>query len=1503
MIKWVGKTVSLLLVFCLLAVMIPVSVQADTGGNVCEIVETGTGYATLDDALAAVESGQTIKLLDNIDYNKGIKIINKSITFDLNWFTLNVTNMDDTTLDTHEERSGLYVCGDSIVSLAGQGEFNVTGYWYGVFAENDQDTDKSPLVHVTNATGIKRDGVYAQGGAMVYVRGNVTSYGDASGGNRYYGAYVSDSGSTVYINGDVYVYGDFLGGICSYDLSSVVVEGSVIVNGSETVGAIAGYGGNATVYGDISVTGDNCTGVYLVCEEGVSSIVTVMGEIIPVKQEGGSDIAQRYIVYKTPTGELEEEFRSGDFDPNNIHEYFLIFTYDSDSFVLVNTIAGGTGSADDPFLIANATQLASISRGWPRMNEGYHFKQIADIDLGGFWSTGQGWFPIGGESGFLGVYDGNGHTISNLGMSADYGPAGLFGCIEAGSEIRNVTLVDVDIKVENARVIGSLVGRNNGTVLDSYASGKVYGEDECIGGLVGENRGSIINSGFEGEIGAAGAYTGGLVGCNFADYNPDDDYECGIIKNCYAKVTVSAMGDYVGGLVGGNAGRIINSHADILDCVAGFTYVGGLVGNNSNIGEIAESYAEGKVEGFTRAGGLVGRNEGWIRQSYFTGTVTNRGSVDSGNGLYTGGLVGWNSGLIEFSHANAGVEAPEGDYVGGLAGHNTGYVRDSYAWDDVEADDFAGGLIGYNEGDIKNCYALGKVTGKESHNVGPLIGYSDPEAEVWGSFWNVDTSGHSASYYGIKSDTANMKDINTYKKQYGDQDVDWDFASVWDISSDYNNGYPFLWWETEIKPVLRDAACISVDDSSAELSFKSNKPGTYYYLVFESDLVSTPPDAEEIKAQGSDCAAKGTGPAVIGENSISVAGLDPAKSYTAYIIVEDSRGNISNIAQIAFDTLSVDSGPVVVPLSLVIPVGESKTVRIYLGAGESAAESATVTSNDTTVASVSPSVVNTTNQAVTVTGVSAGRTTLTVSFSGGGYTGEDVTVDVTVVDPVSYRVRFFIDDELYDEVTVLENQAVGDGWPANPVKAGYTFAGWFTGQNGTGAEYTRNTIITGDTDLYAKWVSASAGTGGGGGDDGVVIDPPLVPLAPPSSGLQAIYREGADFETRIPAEVENGIVYVESDLPEVIPEVAAVIMPSVPDVGKYAVKLPVSSLSTENARRMLTLKTDIGSVTFMSNMLTGVGGSNGKTAQITIGTVDKKNLPEDVRNKVGDRPLVQLSLSVDGRQVNWYNLKAPVLVSIPYEPSPEELADHERIVAWFVDGNGNVAGVPIGLYDPEKGMMTFITSYFSYYTAGYNKVTFKDVAPGAWYSKAVNFIAAREITVGTGRGNYSPDGKVTRAQFIVMLMRAFEMKPDTNPKDNFADAGNTWYTGYLAAAKRLGISNGVGNNMFAPEKEITRQEMFTLLYNILKTLDRPLQADSGRTLADFADADQVADWAREAVAALVKAGIVNGSNGRIDPLSTATRAEIAQMMQNLVKNLVRAMQEKAWIALQDRKKS
>ncbi|HHX75056.1 MAG TPA: S-layer homology domain-containing protein, partial [Firmicutes bacterium] len=253
-----------------------------------------------------------------------------------------------------------------------------------------------------------------------------------------------------------------------------------------------------------------------------------------------------------------------------------------------------------------------------------------------------------------------------------------------------------------------------------------------------------------------------------------------------------------------------------------------------------------------------------------------------------------------------------------------------------------------------------------------------------------------------------------------------------------------------------------------------------------------------------------------------------------------------------------------------------------------------------------------------------------------------------------------------------------------------------------------------------------------------------------------------------------------------------------------------------------------------------------------------------------------------GRQIDWFNPNAPVTISIPYTPTEVELANPESIVIWYIDGPGNVISVPNGHYDPATGVVTFSTTHFSDYAVAYNPVTFYDVAADAWYYRAVGFIAARGITKGTGNGNYSPALKLTRGEFIVLLMRAYDIAPDANPADNFSDAGNTYYTGYLAAAKRLGISAGVGNNMYAPGKEITRQEMFTLLYNGLKVVGQLPQDASGKVLSDFSDAGQIASWAKDAVSMLIRAGAVSGSNGRLFPLNTATRAEMAQLLYNLL---------------------
>jgi len=380
-------------------------------------------------------------------------------------------------------------------------------------------------------------------------------------------------------------------------------------------------------------------------------------------------------------------------------------------------------------------------------------------------------------------------------------------------------------------------------------------------------------------------------------------------------------------------------------------------------------------------------------------------------------------------------------------------------------------------------------------------------------------------------------------------------------------------------------------------------------------------------------------------------------------------------------------------------------------------------------------------------------------------------------------------------------------------------------------------------------------------------------------------KAGSDTERAFLVTVNNntGNASIEEDPWSTRPQGRTIVtIPSIPGTGSYSVSTSLANLSKTDVQGMLTFNTDAGSITVSSNMLTGIEDAEGNNAQITIGKGDKSNLPEEVKDAIGDRPLVQLTLSIDGKPRYWNNPEAPVTVSIPYTPTAAELAHPESIVVWYIDGSGNTIPVSNGQYDPETGTVTFTTTHFSYYAVGYNQVNFKDVVSDAWYAKAVSFIAAREITKGTGSGNFSPEAKLTRGQFIVMLMRAYAIAPDLNPQDNFADAGSAYYTSYLAAAKRLGISAGVGDNMFAPEKEITRQEIFTLLYNALKAIGQLPQNDSGKVLSDFSDAEQIDAWAKDALNLLVRAGIIGGSNGKLSPLNTTTRAEMAQVLYNLL---------------------
>ena len=310
----------------------------------------------------------------------------------------------------------------------------------------------------------------------------------------------------------------------------------------------------------------------------------------------------------------------------------------------------------------------------------------------------------------------------------------------------------------------------------------------------------------------------------------------------------------------------------------------------------------------------------------------------------------------------------------------------------------------------------------------------------------------------------------------------------------------------------------------------------------------------------------------------------------------------------------------------------------------------------------------------------------------------------------------------------------------------------------------------------------------------------------------------------------------------------------------------------------VTLDMEIATVTFSSDAVDTISGaSDTGDISMTVEEADTSTLSYEAQELIGSRTVYDITLMAGDTQISEMGGTATITVS--YEIVDDE--DSNAIVVYYIDNDGNLTPVH-GRYNEENGTVEFTVTHFSKYAVGYNKVSFDDVLDTSWYYDAVTFCAAREITAGTGKDTFNPDSTLTRGQFIVMLMRAYGIEETEDASDNFDDAGDTYYTGYLAAARNLGITSGVGDNLFLPEAEITRQDMFTLLYRALDVLGELPETVGISTLSDFSDTDEIYDYAEEAMETFFKAGVVSGDDGKLDPLGSSTRAQLAQVLYNLL---------------------
>ena len=240
-----------------------------------------------------------------------------------------------------------------------------------------------------------------------------------------------------------------------------------------------------------------------------------------------------------------------------------------------------------------------------------------------------------------------------------------------------------------------------------------------------------------------------------------------------------------------------------------------------------------------------------------------------------------------------------------------------------------------------------------------------------------------------------------------------------------------------------------------------------------------------------------------------------------------------------------------------------------------------------------------------------------------------------------------------------------------------------------------------------------------------------------------------------------------------------------------------------------------------------------------------------------------------------YAVSAPSAKNGDVTVSPKNAAKGDTVTITVTPDSGykvdkvtvtNANGNTITVTDKGNGKYTFtmpaskvtITPTFVKIAQQPTGKTFSDVAKSDWFADAVAYVTDKGLMSGTGSDKFAPSATTTRAMLMTVLARY--AGEDTT-------GGATWYEKSMEWAKAKGVSDGTN-----PNADITREQLVTMLYRYAGS-----PAVNG-SLSDFSDAASVSSYAENAMQWAVANGIVNGSNGKLNPQDNATRAEVAAIL-------------------------
>ena len=631
-------------------------------------------------------------------------------------------------------------------------------------------------------------------------------------------------------------------------------------------------------------------------------------------------------------------------------------------------------------------------------------------------------------------------------------------------------------------------------------------------------------------------------------------------------------------------------------------------------------------------------------------------------------------------------------------------------------------------------------------------------------------------------------------------------------------------------------------------------------------------DEDSVILPGGSTVQTGSGPAItVNDDGATVTpeGVVNLPS-SGSVTVEDSSGNTTTV------TVS-ESGGTITPnedSSVDIPAGST----VQTGSGPAI----TVTGDGATV-TPEGAVKLPSSGSVTVEDSSGNTTTITVPETGGtiipnengsvnlpggssaiisGPSGESTTIIIPeaggTFDPSEgtitryYTVTFDSKGgSSVDSIVVTENSPVTK--PADPIREGYTFTGWYQDAACTVAWDFANSLVTANTVLYAGWNQvggdSSGGTSGGssGSTSGSV-----------SGSVSGVTGSGSNVSVSA-----SGGAVTASQMESAVKKADEGAAITIKATGSSNISLPASGLeSAADNDNSLTLDLRYGEVTLSPEALSSVVNQAGSTVTLTVVPVDTDELNSRQQAAVGDAPVFDLTIRSGSTVISDFD-GGLVTVSIPYElPSYQDPAG---VVVWFMDDDSNITPCET-MYDTRTETVIFTTWHFSKYVIGYEEPTvFTDVSEDAYYADAVLWAVANGVTNGTSATTFSPNTAVSRAQMVTFLWRAHG-SPEATSTNPFADVSTSdYYYDAVLWAVANGVTTGTSATTFSPDAPVTRAQAVTFQW---RAAGSPVV--SGSSFDDVAaDAYYV-----NAVTWAVANGITNGTGGNnFSPDAAVSRAQ------------------------------